>query len=124
MTAYAFNEAHGADIASATTTNLDTATGNLVDVTGTTTITGITLSDGHRRTVRFTGACLLTNGASLVLPGGANITTAAGDFAEFYGYAAGVVRCVTYTKAAGTSVISSVAPSGATIYTALTQGGF
>ena len=124
MTAYAFNEAHGADIASATTTNLDTATGNLVDVTGTTTITGITLSDGHRRTVRFTGACLLTNGASLVLPGGANITTAAGDFAEFYGYAAGVVRCVTYTKAAGTSVISSVVPSGATIYTALTQGGF
>lgn len=88
---------HGADIASAATVNLETATGDLVDVTGTVTITAITLSEGHERTVRFTGALILTNGASLVLPGGANITTAAGDFARFRGYAAGVVRCVGYT---------------------------
>lgn len=84
----------GADIASAATLNLDTATGNLVDVTGTTTITAITLSEGRERTVRFTGALTLTNGASLLLPGGVNITTVAGDFAIFRGYAAGVVRCV------------------------------
>jgi hypothetical protein len=92
---------HGADIASAATVNLETATGDLVDVTGTVTITAITLSEGHERTVRFTGALTLTNGASLVLPGGANITTAAGDLAIFRGYAAGVVRCVGYTPAAG-----------------------
>lgn len=100
------NEFHGADIASAATINLTTATGNLVDVTGTTTITAITLADGYERTVRFTGVLTLTNGASLVLPSGADITTAAGDFAIFRGYWAGVVRCVSYVRASGDSVIS------------------
>lgn len=92
---------HGADKASASTVNLETATGNLVDVTGTTTITAITLNEGHERTVRFTGALTLTHGSSLVLPGAISITTAAGDYAEFVGYAAGVVRCTYYTKANG-----------------------
>ena len=95
------NSAKGADIASATTTNLDSATGNVVDVTGTTTITGITLSVGRTRIVRFTGALLLTHGASLVLPGAANITTAAGDYAIFAGYASGVVRCVSFIPLRG-----------------------
>jgi len=104
---------HGADVASASTIDLDAATGNLVDVTGTTAITAITLSDGRERTVRFTGALTLTNGASLVLPGGSNITTAAGDYAVFRGYAAGVVRCVVYTKASGTAVVSSGGSSAA-----------
>lgn len=98
------NEAHGADIASAATLNLTNATGNLVDVTGTTTITAITLGDGAERVVRFAGALTLTNSGSLVLPGGANITTAAGDFAVFRGYSAGVVRCVSYTRADGRPV--------------------
>lgn len=93
------NMAQATDVASAATVNLDTATGNLVDITGTTTITAITLSQGRTRTVRFTGALTLTHGASLVLPGAANITTAAGDFAIFAGYASGVVRCVSYVKA-------------------------
>jgi hypothetical protein len=92
---------HGADIASASTINLETATGDLVDVTGTTTITAITLSEGHERTVRFTGILTLTNGASLVNITGANIATAAGDFAVFRGYAAGVVRMIGYERASG-----------------------
>lgn len=90
----------GADIASAATLNLETATGNVVDVTGTVTVTAVTLSQGHWRIVRFTGALTLTNGASLVLPGGANITTVAGDYAVFAGYAAGVVRCLHYLSTA------------------------
>lgn len=98
---------HGSDVASATTTNLETSTGDLIDVTGTTTITAITLNDGHERTVRFTGILILTHGASLLLPGAANITTAAGDFAVFRGYAAGIVRCVGYQKAAGINLIAS-----------------
>lgn len=98
---------HGADIASATTINLETATGDLVDVTGTTTITAITLSEGHERTVRFTGALTLTHGASLLLPGAVSIPTVAGDFAVFRGYAAGVVRCVDYTKVSGKPVTAS-----------------
>jgi hypothetical protein len=110
MSGAAINEAQGNDIASSATINLDTATGNLVDVTGTTTITAVTLSQGRERTVRFTGALTLTNGASLVLPGGANITTAAGDFAIFRGYGSGVVRCVSYIKANGQAVVSSSSP--------------
>ena len=103
----AINEVQGADIASASTINLTTATGNLVDVTGTTTITAITLAQGARRVVRFTGALTLTNGASLVLLGAANITTATGDTAEFWGYAGGVVRCVGYSKADGTPLVTT-----------------
>jgi hypothetical protein len=90
---------HGADVASAGTINLDAATGYLVDVTGTTGITAITLTEGRERWVRFTGALPLTHGASLVLPNSDNITTAAGDYAHFVGYAAGVVRCTTYNRA-------------------------
>jgi hypothetical protein len=93
---------HGADIASAATLNLDNATGNVVDVTGTTTITAITLADGRERTVRFTGVLTLTKNSVIILPGTTNITTAAGDFATFRGYAAGVVRCVNYQRAAQT----------------------
>lgn len=96
---------HGVDVASASTTNLETATGDLIDVTGTTTITFITLNEGHERTVRFTGALTLSHSASLLLPGGANITTAAGDFAVFRGYAAGVVRCVGYTRFSGQPIL-------------------
>ena len=95
------SQTHCADIASAGTVNLDTATGDLVDVTGTTTITAITLADGKCATVRFTGILTLTNGASLVLPGAANIPTQAGDIAVFRGYAAGVVRCVSYSSSLG-----------------------
>jgi hypothetical protein len=103
------NEAHGADIDSAVaagTLNLSAATGNVVDVTGTTAVTAVTLPDGGEAIVRFTGILTLTNGASLVLPGGASITTAAGDFAVFRGYAAGVVRCVLYTRASGLPVVN------------------
>jgi hypothetical protein len=103
---------HGADIASAATINLETATGHLVDVTGTTTISAIALGDGHERAVRFTGALTLTNGASLVLPGGANITTAAGDFAVFRGYASGVVRCASYNPAAKADARNLIGATG------------
>lgn len=99
----------GADIASASTINLDTATGDLVDVTGTTAITAVTLSEGEGRWVRFTGALTFTHGASLVLPGAANITTAAGDLAYLRGYASSVVRCLVYTKASGVPVIAAAA---------------
>ena len=90
----------GATIPSAATTNLDTATGDYDHISGTVAITAITLSQGRQRTVVFDGILTLTNGASLILPGGANITTAAGDTAVFRGEAAGVVRCVSYSAAA------------------------
>lgn len=103
----ALNEAQGADIASAGTVNLTTATGNYVHITGTTTITAITLAQGATRTVVFDGALTLTNGASLLLPTAANITTAAGDTAVFRGEASSVVRCVSYVRKDGTAIAGS-----------------
>lgn len=94
----------GNSLSSASTVNLNNSTGETIDITGTTTITTLTLSAGLKRIVRFTGALTLTNGANLILPTGANITTAAGDYAVFIGYASSVVRCVSYTRANGTAL--------------------
>lgn len=90
----------GADIASATALTLGTD-GNSFDVTGTTTITSInTWHVGGRVLLQFDGVLTLTHHATdLILPGAANITTAAGDIAEFMEYAAGDWRCVSYQKA-------------------------
>jgi hypothetical protein len=107
------NEAQGSNIASASTINLTTATGNYVHITGTTTITAITLAQGAERTIVFDGALTFTNGASLILPSGANITTAAGDTAIVRGEAAGVVRCINYTRANGLAVIGETYASSA-----------
>jgi hypothetical protein len=98
--------AKGADIASATTTDIGAATGEFVDVTGTTTITGLgTIAAGIERTVRFTGALTLThNGTSLLLPGAANITTAANDRALFRSLGSGNWLCIAYVRADGSPV--------------------
>jgi hypothetical protein len=77
----------GANVASASITDIWTnADGNLLHVTGTITITslGTAPQAGARRTVIFDGALILTyNASTLVVPGGVNITTAAGDMWEF-----------------------------------------
>lgn len=102
FTGFAVNEVKGADIASASTINLTTATGNLVHVTGTTTITAITIPSGAERTVVFDGILTLThNGTTLILPGGANITTAAGDTMKVRGDGSGNARVVSYQAADG-----------------------
>ncbi len=118
--------AKGADIASATTTDIGAATGEFVDITGTTTITGLgTIGAGIKRTVRFTGILTLThNGTSLILPSSANITTAAGDFAEFRSLASGNWVCTNYMRKDG-SVLVGVTSSQLQLqtYTAFTTGG-
>lgn len=92
-----------ADLASATTTELDSVTSDNVRITGTTTITSLgTATNGLRRTLRFAGALVLThNGTSLILPGAANITTAADDTAEFASLGSGNWICVSYKRASG-----------------------
>lgn len=104
MSAAAINEAKGANIASATTTDIGAATGNYVHVTGTTTITGLgTVQAGVRRKVVFDGALILTYDATkLILPTAANITTAAGDCAEFESDGTGNWHCTDYLRASGT----------------------
>jgi hypothetical protein len=97
------NDAKGADIASAGTTDIGAATGNYVVVTGTTTITALgTVQAGAVRIVRFSGALILThNATSLILPTAANITTAAGDVAVFVSEGSGNWRCTGYLRANG-----------------------
>jgi len=98
----------GADVASAAALSLGTD-GNAFDITGTTTITSIdTVGIGTWVLLQFDGALTLTHHATdLILPGGANITTAAGDIALFYEYASGDWRCMLYTKAAGLILVDS-----------------
>lgn len=92
-------------LASATTTDLGATGTNVVAISGTTTITSLGSSATTTEClyfVRFTGALTLTyNGTSLILPGVANITTAAGDTALFKYEGSGHWRCLFYTVAAG-----------------------
>jgi hypothetical protein len=85
---------------------LGAATGNTVHITGTTTITSFgTAAAGVERKVVFDGALTLThNATSLILPTGANITTAAGDAAVFVSEGSGNWRCHAYNRADGTSL--------------------
>jgi len=124
MSGAAIDQAKGANIASAATVNLDTATGNLVHITGTTTITAITLASGAERDVVFDGALLLThNATTLILPGGANITTAAGDRATFRGDGSGNVRCMHYTKANGQPIVAPASTSGLVLISTASASG-
>ena len=103
-TAYAAKDAltvQGSNIASASTTNLATATGELVIVTGNATITALgTAAAGVERVVQFSGTPTLTyNATSLILPGQQNITVVAGDTAIFRSLGSGNWLCVDYTRA-------------------------
>ena len=100
LTDVPINESQGSDLASAATTDIGSATGNYVNITGTTTITGLgTIQAGTRRIVQFSGALTLThNGISLILPGNSNILTAAGNTAEFVSLGSGNWICVNYQR--------------------------
>jgi hypothetical protein len=97
----------GSDIASDTALTLG-KDGNQFDVTGTTTITSIaTQGIGSIVTLHFDGVLTFTHhSTNLILPGAANITTAAGDIAVMYEYASADWRCVSYTKASGAAVVA------------------
>lgn len=73
--------AMGADIASAATVGLSTATGNSVTVTGTTTITAFgTVQAGAIFVLTFAASLTIThNATTLICPNNQNIVTQAGD---------------------------------------------
>lgn len=110
MLTAAFNEAVRVDVASAATTDIGAALSNYVRITGTTTITGLgTIASGARRKVVFAGILALThNPTSLILPTAANITTAAGDCAEFESEGGGNWRCTDYQLASGRALVASL----------------
>lgn len=89
----------GPNIPSAATLNLDAVEGDYNQIDGTAGISAITLSRGRRRELLFGSSSVITNGASLLLSGGAPITTLPGDTASVRGEASGVVRMVQYQRA-------------------------
>lgn len=102
-------QAQGANVASASTVNLGAiADGNYVHITGTTTITAFgTVAAGISRALVFDGALILThNATSLILLGGANITTAAGDVAEFVSEGSGNWRMTSFIRKSALPALS------------------
>jgi hypothetical protein len=91
------------DIASAATTDIGASASPNVRITGTTTITSFgTVAAGTRRFLAFAAALTLThNATSLILPGAANITTAAGDTAVARSLGSGNWVVENFTRAAG-----------------------
>ena len=95
----------GGDIGSASPTVVDTD-GDYFIVTGTTNFSALTVAADRHFFLEFAGVLTITHGSGTIdLPGGANITTAAGDVAEFVSTAANVVTCVNYTKVNGEAVV-------------------
>ena len=108
-------------IASATTTDLGSKAAHCLTVTGTTTITGLgTVKAGTLKFVTFSGALTLTyNVTSLIIPGAADITTAAGDFAIVKSLGSGNWEVLLYGSRDGGVVLRS-GDAGATVGPTLT----
>lgn len=94
------------DVASAATTDLGATNAANLRITGTTTITAFgTAASGTRRQLRFAGVLTLThNATSLILPGAANIVTAANDTALAISLGSGNWVVVDYQRASGNFV--------------------
>lgn len=110
------------DIASASSINLNSTDTNYFNITGTTGISTISLNEGSQVWVKFAGTLTITDGASLILLGGENITTAAGDIAVFRGESSNVVRMLSYERAAGGLVNAIGSVGGGTQDIDLTLG--
>ena len=106
-------------LASAGSLNLGAVvTGDVITITGTTTITSFgTIDAGIERTLIFSGALTLThNSTSLILPTGANITTVAGDVFSFRSEGSGNWRCTGSSRDTPlTGAITTVASGAASL---------
>lgn len=104
--------AYGAwsNVASAATVDLGAQTTRNIVITGTTTIMSFgstATADNAPFFVRFAAALTLTyNASTLIIPGAANITTAAGDFAIIVQETTGNWRVVEYIRAAMTGLVA------------------
>lgn len=124
----AINEAAAVTLASAATVSIGAAAANTINITGTTTITsfGASSATAFRRVI-FSGALTLThNATSLILPTGANITTAANDVAEFISLGGSNWRCIAYSRSSGLPLIGNgySSRSSNTILTAADHDAF
>lgn len=113
----AFNEAPIVTLASAATVDIGAAAANTISISGSVTITSLgTIAAGARRTLVFQATPVIThNATSLILPGSANITAAAGDVAEFVSLGSGNWRCISYQRASGDPIQKEFVSSEQTI---------
>jgi hypothetical protein len=92
------------EIVGATTTDISALDSANIRITGTATITSLGGSNCGNKVVKFTDASTLVHSADLILPGGVNLTTHAGDFAHFSKAGSGAWRMVNYFPASGNQV--------------------
>ena len=112
-------------MASATTTDIGAAATSEVNITGTTTITAFgTANAGIVRRGTFAGILTLThNGTSLILPGAANITTAAGDTATAISLGSGNWVVTDFQRASALPALQGlITGSGLTVATSRVLG--
>jgi len=121
----------GADIASASSLNLDAATGDIIDITGTTTVTAVTLAQGRRVVARAVSGFSITASSNLIVNGSSSGTWSvdAGTHVWFYGRTGTIVevliqatRCVvdaydtagsyTWTKRPGARAVTAIVVGG------------
>jgi hypothetical protein len=113
------------DLASAATTDLGAQTTDNLRITGTTTITSFgTTANGVTRNLRFAAALTLThNATSLILPGGANIITEAGDTGTAKSLGSGNWVLTDWQRASALPVLPGlITTSGLTLATARVLG--
>jgi len=99
-----------ANIAAATTTDLATATGNSLSITGNTAITSFwTVDAGTIFVLEFTGTPVITyHATSLKLPGAANITATAWDVMTIKSLWSWNWKCIWYERVNGMSIVAPV----------------
>ena len=113
-------EAAGADIASATATDLTAATGNVVVITGTTESTSLTMTAGQQMILIAAAAWPLTfHATTMNIVGGVSYTCAAGDRLYVTKDVDNVIR-VSVNKQDGTSVVAAASDATQTLTDAAT----
>lgn len=98
----------------AATVNLGTDRARKVVITGTANISSFGSTPNLERILRFTGApTIVHNATSLVVPGGANVTVAAGDTMRVTSDASGNWRVLSWTRASGSVPFAALATTAA-----------
>ncbi len=97
------------NLTAAATTDIGASDSNRIHIAGAAVITSFGTGVNQFKFIRFlsTGSTLTHDATTLVLPGAANIVTAAGDNAIALSDATGNWRVVQYTRANGKAVVSS-----------------
>ena len=111
-TSGAINMVQAATLTATSTVAIGAMTGNYAFVTGTATVSGFdTIRAGALRVIEWTGATPLSNSASFILPGAANLTTATGDLSIAMSDGAGTWRTMHHKRSGAPVSMSPITNS-------------